>query len=288
METVKKIDIHLHLARNEESRGRLRLSTCREAADYFPRRGIEKGILLAGGGTLPQLPGNEECAAAAREDPAHFAWMCSPERLEPGTLARDLEGWKARGAVGVGELTCNLPLDHPILGELFRAAGELELPVTLHMSPQEGFGYGVVDRPGLPLLENCLQTYPDTRFVGHSGCFWSEISGDAPVTPKERNGYPTGPVLPGGRVPALLETYPNLYCDLSAGSGGGAITRDETWGLGFLEKFSHRLLFATDMLRVGEEYPLGPWLDRMADSGALSREAYRRICRENALLLYGL
>ena len=28
------------------------------------------------------------------------------------------------------------------------------------MSPQEGYEYGIVDEPGLPMLEEALETYP--------------------------------------------------------------------------------------------------------------------------------
>ena len=37
--------------------------------------------------------------------------------------------------------------------------------------------------------------------------------------------YPDGPVAPGGAIDALMDKYPNLYGDLSAGSGAGAISR---------------------------------------------------------------
>ena len=199
-----------------------------------------------------------------------------------------LRGYKAQGAVGVGELTCNLPLNDPALWAVFDAAGKLELPITLHMSPAVGCSYGVVDEPGLPLLEQCLKNFPNTVFVGHSACFWCEISGDAPTDNRGRNGYPTGPVIPGGRIAQLLEQYPNLYCDLSATSGGQAITRDEKYGLAFLERFSDRMLFATDMSQVGGEYPLWSWLDQKAESGQLSMDTYHKVCYENAKRLYRL
>ena len=42
------------------------------------------------------------------------------------------------------------------------------LPVLFHMSPKEGFQYGVVDGPGLPLLEENLKRYKGLKFIGHS------------------------------------------------------------------------------------------------------------------------
>lgn len=284
----EKIDIHLHLAYEQDDRKNRRISTYKEMLPYFQKLNITKGIVVSVGELLPDLPKNEECMAVYRDDPEHYAWMCDPEPIDPNSVYDTLRGYKEQGAVGVGELTCNLPLNDPALWAVFDAAGKLELPITLHMSPAVGCSYGVVDEPGLPLLEQCLKTFPQTVFVGHSACFWCEISGDAPTDNRGRNGYPTGAVVPGGRIAQLLEQYPNLYCDLSATSGGQAITRDEKYGLAFLERFSHRMLFATDMSQVGGEYPLGTWLDEKAASGGISMGAYRRICFENAKKLYHL
>ena len=283
-----RMDTHLHLAYENGDRGERVISTYKEMLHHFEKLNIVKGIVLPGGALLPFVPGNEECEAIYRADPAHFAWMCNPEPWDPDTVYETLAAYKERGAVGVGELTVNLPLTDPLLAALFDAAGKLALPITLHMSPEVGCSYGVVDEPGLPLLKECLRRFPDTVFVGHSACFWCEISGDAPTVSDERNGYPKTPVVPGGRITELLEKYPNLYCDLSATSGGQAILRDETHGLHFLERFADRMIFATDMENVGAEYPLYSWLDKMAEAGKLSMEAYRKICFENAKRLYRL
>lgn len=284
----EKIDMHLHLAYEQNDRGNRRISTYKEMLPHFQKLSITKGIVVSVGELLPQLPKNEECMDICKADPNHYAWMCNPEPVDPDTVYETLRKYKEQGAVGVGELTCNLPLTDPALQALFEAAGKLGLPITLHMSPAVGCSYGVVDEPGLPLLEQCLKSFPQTIFVGHSACFWCEISGDAPTDAKGRNGYPSGPVVPGGRIEELLSKYPNLYCDLSATSGGQAITRDEAYGLAFLERFADRMLFATDMTLVGTEYPLWSWLDQKAENGALSMAAYRKICCENARKLYKL
>lgn len=284
----EKIDIHLHLAHTDGNRGNRTISTYREMLPYLQKLNITKGIVVSVGELPSYLPKNEECRAIYNDDPMHYAWMCDPEPIEPATVYEKLRKYKAQGAVGIGELTCNLPLNDPALSAIFEAAGKLELPITFHMSPAVGYSYGVVDEPGLPLLEQCLKNFPQTVFVGHSACFWCEISGDAPIETRARNGYPKGPVVPGGRIPELMEKYPNLYCDLSATSGGQAITRDTEFGLAFLERFADRILFATDMTQVESEYPLWSWLDEKAESGALSMDAYRKICFENAQRLYHL
>jgi predicted TIM-barrel fold metal-dependent hydrolase len=162
------------------------------------------------------------------------------------------------------------------------------MPVTIHMSPEEGYSYGVVDGPGLPLLEEVLQKYPNLKILGHSQTFWIEMSGDAPKDREGRNSWGDGPVVPGGRVPELFEKYPNLYGDLSANSGSRAIMRDEAFGLAFLEKYADRLFFATDMVNKDMVFPLGEWLDRMVSEGKLSEAAYEKIVRGNAQRIFGL
>ena len=154
------------------------------------------------------------------------------------------------------------------------------------MYKRQGYSYGIVDKPGLPLLEKALMKYPQTVFMAHSPTFWIEISKDAPTEKEERNAWGQGPVIPGGRVVTLFETYQNLYGDLSANSAGQAIMRDPEFGLDFLEKFADRLFFATDMLNTGMVFPLGAWLDEMYKIGKLSESAYKKIVRENALRLY--
>ena len=54
--------------------------------------------------------------------------------------------------------------------------------------------------------------------------------------------------------------------------------RDETFGLSFLEKYCDRLMFATDMVNVDMEFPLGKWLEEMYQCGKLKEEVYRKIC----------
>jgi predicted TIM-barrel fold metal-dependent hydrolase len=44
----------------------------------------------------------------------------------------------------------------------------------------------------------------------------------------------------------LLADYENMYADLSAGSGLGALSRDEEFTRGFLQRHRKKLLFATD------------------------------------------
>ena len=115
-----------------------------------------------------------------------------------------------------------------------------------------------------------------------------EMSADAPDTKEERNSWGKGPVLPGGRVPELFAKYENLYGDLSANSAGQAIMRDPEFGLQFLETYTDRLFFATDMVNTDMVFPLGAWLDEQVKLGNLSQDAYEKICWKNAQRVFGL
>ena len=52
-----------------------------------------------------------------------------------------------------------------------------------------------------------------------------------------------------------MDKYPNLYGDLSAGSGARAISRDMAFGREFLIRRADRLMFGTDFLAPGQEVP---------------------------------
>lgn len=179
-------------------------------------------------------------------------------------------------------------INHPFIQAVFQAAEKLGMPILFHMSPQEGYEYGIVDEPGLPMLEEALEKYPRLKFIGHSQPFWHEISQDAKPDLKSRMEWGKGPVKEGGRLVCLMRNYKNLYADLSANSGGCAIMRDEKFGLQFLEEFQDRLMFGTDMVNTDMVFPLGEWLDRQYQEGKLSVQAYRKICFENAKKIFQL
>lgn len=286
---MKKIDLHLHLTYRQIPKiGKMNLASGKSMIAHLDELGIGKGVLMSSGEKKVPFGTNKGNRRICEKYPDRYAWMCNVDPVNPETVYERLAQYKAQGAIGVGELTINRPLDDPFLHAVFEAAEKLELPVTIHMSPEEGFSYGVVDRPRLPLLENVLKTYPDLKILGHSQTFWIEMSGDAPDAKEERNSWGKGPVIPGGRVPELFEKYGNLYGDLSANSAGQAIMRDPEFGLKFLETYADRLFFATDMVNTDMVFPLGAWLDEQVNAGTLSRDAYEKICWKNAQRVFGL
>jgi hypothetical protein len=127
-----------------------------------------------------------------------------------------------------------------------------------------------------------LQAAPGANFIGHATTFWSSISGGA--TQGEFKGYPKGPVKPGGALDRLMDKYPNLYGDLSAGSGLNAIRRDAKFGREFLIRHADRMLFGTDYLSDGQEVEQFEFLEKLDLPG----EVQSKIFRQNARRILGL
>ena len=189
-----------------------------------------------------------------------------------------LQQYVDQGVKGFGEHKPGVPVDHPGSLELYAVCGELKLPVLFHLDDQRN-----TDEPGLPGLEKVLKQFPDTTFIGHGPGWWASISGDV-KTPSDLGSYPTGPVLPGGAMDRLLEKYPNLFGELSADSGAGAIGRDKTFGRDFLVRRADRILFGTDYLSPGQAVQQFDVL-RALD---LPAEVEAKIARENAIRVLSL
>ena len=274
-----KIDIHLHVTLEQLPKNEgMFLSSAENMLPHLKELGIEKGIVLSSGENMSEIRiSNLDCMNIAKKFPDTYAWMCNVDDRDIESVYERLSLYKKQGAVGIGELMINRSMEDAMIQRIFQSAEELGLPVLFHMSPEVEYEYGIVDKPGLFLLEENLKRYPNLIFIGHSQPFWHEISKDCGSSIKERMEWGKGPVTAGGRVIELFETYPNLYGDLSANSGGCAIMRDESFGLQFLETFHKRLFFGTDMVNVDMEFPLGKWLDEILENGKLSREAYENI-----------
>ena len=286
---MKKVDLHLHATLwNIPKLGKLNLSSAEKMIPHLEELGIRKAVLMSGCEKKLPMGKNESSRKICQKFPNHYAWMCMLDPVNPETVYERLATYKKQGAIGIGKVSINKRLDDPFIQAMFSAAEKLDMPVTIHMSPEEKYSYGVVDEPRLPLLEKVLQDYPKLKILGHSQTFWIEMSGDAPDSKEERNSWGKGPIVPGGRVPELFAKYENLYGDLSANSAGQAIMRDEAFGLNFLETYADRLFFATDMVNVDMVFPLGKWLDDKMEAGELSKEAYEKICWKNAERVFGI
>lgn len=305
---MKKTDIHLHLGlvpneqhiRADSNRNPsyssgitphpsiIKTSSSVDMLPHLKKLGIGRGIILSMGEGKELFCNNDTARQAAEAVPGVYAWMCNLDEENMDTIEARLADYKAQGAVGIGEFAVNKWIGSPFVEAVFAAAEMLQMPLLFHMSPEEGFNYGIADKPGLPLLEEALKRHPRLILVGHGQPFWHEISASEKEDNVSRNSWGQGSVIPGGRLVTLLEQYPNLYCDLSANSGSSAIMRDETFGLEFLEKFQDRLMFGTDMENTETTFPLGEWLDTQLAEGRVSENTYGKICVRNAERIFGL
>ena len=289
---MKKIDIHTHvLAFPEYCPPRPdggKILSVEQQLEVHKALDVDKAVLLPSGGMEGQwhLLSTENCMYIASHYPEHFLWFCNVDPRAGNYNAKTdlgylLNYYKERGAKGLGELMAPIYADDPMMDNLFNFCQQLELPVLIHIAPQHGDTYGIVDDLGLPRIERMLKKHPDMKLIGHSAAFWSEIS--TGVTQEERNGYPTGKVTEG-RLPKLMREYGNLYCDLSAGSGSNAMMRDPEYAAKFLTEFSDRVCYGTDVCAAKQTFQLtfNAFLSTLADSGMISLETYEKIIRKNA------
>lgn len=286
------IDIHTHIGRVG-----LRPTAFLDEAgllQQLDQHGIEKAVVL------PVV--SPECLAlrATAED-ALEAYRRHPDRIIPfcnldprsgnspeADFAPILSEYKAAGCRGLGEVTANLPFDDPFCLNLYQHCGRAGLPVLFHLAAAVGQGlYGVADEMGLPRLEKALRACSQTVFIGHAMSFWAEVASN--VDEGTRGGYPVGPVAGPGRTVELLQQYPNLCGDLSAGSGFNAINRDPEFGYWLLEALQDKLLLGTDIARPDQpEIRIPAYLRGAREQGRISEECYRKITRSNAERLLGL
>jgi predicted TIM-barrel fold metal-dependent hydrolase len=200
-------------------------------------------------GTLEGIP-LADLLIAKNNYPDRFILGFCPHPLIGDACARLRAGVKMHGVRVCGEWKFRMPFDDPRCIKLFRTAGELGLPVVLHLDVpflpgpdgapvyQENWYGGTVDN-----LERALQACPQTNFIGHAPGFWREIAAGAESDPEI---YPKGAVSSPGAVQRLLREYGNLSADLSAESAYTALKRDIPHARQFLKDYSHKLLFARD------------------------------------------
>lgn len=300
MRKIKKIDIHAHATAFAQYHPQniQKFVSPEEVIRFYDEMNIEKGVILpltsSEGLTTPIS--SESCRYISDKYPDRFYWFCNVDpRARSNTPETDLSSlikeYKKMGAKGVGEISAMLYADDPKMENLFRSCAQNDMPVIIHLAPDFSGGYGIVDDLGLPRITKMLKKYPDLKIIGHSALFWSEI--DINNNDEIRNDYPKGKVTEG-RLSKMLRECPNLYCDLSAGSGANAMLRDKDFALQFIEEFSDRIMFGIDLTAYPEnienmlQFKLVSFLDESVEKGLLSEENYCKIMRENAIKILKL
>ncbi|MCD4700091.1 MAG: amidohydrolase [Phycisphaerae bacterium] len=230
----------------------------------------------------PGLP-LSDAVRASRRYPDRFIIGYAPHPLESNAAKWLDAAVRMYDIRAFGEWKCRMLLDNPRCIEMFRLAGQRDLPVVLHIDvpyrPDEETGeieycpewYGGT----VANLERAMQACPGTTFVGHGPGLWREISGDADTAP---GLYPQGPIIEGGRLLRLMDDYPQLVLDLSAGSARAALRRDLNFSKDFLLKYHDRILFGRDYY--------GGELHEFLQSLCLPDEAAENIYHRNAERLF--
>lgn len=280
------IDVHVHT----DYHGR----TNRELVAHQKTLGVTTSILLPAwrpdrdlkgiqfyisGRERWETTGNEACFQLAREYPDLFISAVNEVPGLPETIST-LEHYLEKGAPMIGELKFAIACDAPAMQEIYQLAQSYNVPVLMHW--QHGsYNYG------FERFHKMLEKYPEVNFIGHAQTWWAHIDKGYD---DQSNLYPEGEVTPGGLTDRLLGEYPNMYGELSAGSGLNALTRDEEHAREFLNRHQDKLMFGSD---CGD--PVGRAPDcRAAVSIATirrlspSKEVERKVLYENAKKLLQL
>ncbi len=191
----------------------------------------------------------ERCLFYKEQCPDRFILGYAPDPRRPEAISALKAAVNIYGVQVCGEIKFRMMYDNPDAIDLFRFCGDAGLPVTLHFDyveatrdrefPRRSWWYG----GGIDTLERMLILCPKTNFLGHAPGFWGHISNDDLA---QTQSYPKGPVIPGGKIEQLLEKYPNLYCDMSAGSALNALTRDLDYTYKLVCRFPERFVYARD------------------------------------------
>ncbi len=190
----------------------------------------------------------ERCISYIERAPERFILGYAPDPRKPDAIDKLDAAIEIYGVKVYGELKLRMMYDNPDALKMFRFCGEKGLPVIVHIDyeidnevkyPRPNYWYG----GGIDAFERAVALCPETIFLGHAPGFWAHISGDGQY---DNCHYPEGKVLKEGKVLALLEKYPNLYCDLSARSGINALERDPGFASEFLVNYQDRILYARD------------------------------------------
>ncbi len=278
------IDIHQHtsyLARADE-----------DLIAHQRTMGVTSTVLLPAGsvvsrpsthngksnGLAARAGGNESVLAVAGAHPGFVFGANEVTDLDGATT--EIERFLQRGAKVIGEQKFGVECDSPESERIYRLAEKYGVPVLLHFQ-HATYNFGI------ERFDKVLARFPKVNFIGHAQTFWANI--DA-AHPDPKILYPKGPVTPGGITDRLLRDFPNMYGDLSAGSGLGSLTRDEAQTRAFLDRHQDKLMFGSDCpdaVGSGKECTGAQILDAVRRLAG-SKQIERKILFENAKRVFRL
>ena len=295
------LDIHAHMYKypyplsydREKDEFQMLFPNGEQLVKLHDEIGIDRAVivpLVSSEVYVPQSVG--EVIEFCRQSNGRFIPFCS---LDPRVLNNSsdsdlgflIEFYKRQGCKGMGEVLPNMEFRDPKMQNLFYHCEKAQFPLLFDCSGIKGKHYGIYDDPGLPQLAASLEKFPKLVFIGHGPAFWSELGTLSPGA--DRCYYQYGPIEKEGAVVELMRRHPNLGVDLSASSGYYAMTRDLDFTRQFMEEFSDRILFGTDICFA--QRPRELVIDLLEDfhaDGTLSDGQYEAITHKNAERLLGL
>lgn len=199
--------------------------------------GVTKTVLLPAGsqyGLEADCYGNDSCLALVKKYPKQFVFFANELPDLPETK-QVLEKYLKRGAIGIGEQKFPVECDSKHIELIATLARAHRVPVLLH------FQHGKYNT-GFERFYKVLEKFPQVNFIAHAQTWWGNIG----QLKDQTELYPQGKIVPGGLSDKWLGDYPNLYGDLSAGSGMRALLRDEEFTRGFLARHQDKLLYGSD------------------------------------------
>ncbi len=236
------------------------------------KMGIAKTVLLPAGskyGLAANCGKNDSVYQLATTYPGRFVFFANELPDLPETKIV-IEKYLKAGAIGIGEQKFHVDCDSKPMRLIADIAKDHKVPVLMHFQYQT---YNLAFERFYKMLE----AYPTVNFIGHAQTWWANIDKNC----RQEVLYPKGPVTPGGITDRLLSDYPNVFGDLSAGSGLNAFQRDEDHARDFLKRHQDKLLYGSDCDdRVGTGKQCIGWqrdssVRRLApDAGAVHKMLY--------------
>lgn len=281
---VPVIDIHQHM--------NYHLRTDEHLVLHQKAMGVTKTIILPAG-TMVNRPSTHEgrsnglaakCVGTAwardfaQARPDAYLWACN-EVTDLNSAPAEIEMWLKQGACMIAEQKFKVECDSPESQKLYELAAAYKVPILLHFQHQT---YNL----GYERFHTMLAKFPNTNFIGHAQAFWGNIDKNH----DQKVNYPKGKITPGGLTDRYLTDYPNMFADISAGSGLLALTRDEEHTTAFFQRHQDKVLYGSD---CADHLGRGPGCQGAATLAAIrklapSKAVERKILFENSKKLFRL
>lgn len=186
-------------------------------------------------GLQAQCLGNEACRQFVKAHPKDYRFAANEVPDVAGAI-QEIERYLKLGGLLIAEQKFGVECDSREMQNIYALAQDHRVPVLMHWQFQM-YNYGF-ERFG-----KMLEKYSRVNFLGHAQTWWANVdknNADQTVM------YPKGPVTPGGLTDRYLSDYPNMFGDLSAGSGLNALTRDEDFARDFIARHQDKLIYGSD------------------------------------------